>query len=387
MPLPAERVYLTQALLRAFASSLVFTVSALYAVLDLRLNPVQLVLIGTVLEASVFLFETPTGVVADLVSRRLSVIIGVALTGLGFVLWGAVPHFVAVLAAQALWGIGYTFTSGAQEAWLADEVGEVRAGPLYLRAAQAGQLGALVGIAASVALASLRLNLPMVVGGALYAAIAPALWLTMPESGFRPASADGSSATLRFRRTLAAAVGAARARPATLTILGSALFFGAASEAFDRLPEAHLLGRFTFPGLWNLQPVVWFGVIGAGSLVTGLAATELVRRRMATHGAAAAATLSLIIVGLMAAVLAFAFSSSLALAIGAYWVVRFLRRLHEPIVTAWLNRGLDSGVRATVISLHGQCDALGQILGGPLLGVLATAASIPTALVAVAALL
>ena len=69
-------------------------------------------LVGTLLEASVFLFEVPTGVVADVYSRRLSVIIGYALIGLGFALEGIVPRFEAVLLAQVLWGVGYTFTSG-----------------------------------------------------------------------------------------------------------------------------------------------------------------------------------------------------------------------------------------------------------------------------------
>ena len=60
----------------ALFSTMVFTVSGIYAVQEVGLNPLQLVLVGTALEASAFLFEVPTGVVADVYSRRLSVMSG-----------------------------------------------------------------------------------------------------------------------------------------------------------------------------------------------------------------------------------------------------------------------------------------------------------------------
>lgn len=88
------------------------------------------------LEAATFLGGIPTGIVADTYSRRLSVIIGVFLTGLGFILEGSVPNFYAILVAQVLWGIGHTFISGALEAWLTDEIGEHNAGPAFLRGSQ-----------------------------------------------------------------------------------------------------------------------------------------------------------------------------------------------------------------------------------------------------------
>jgi DHA3 family tetracycline resistance protein-like MFS transporter len=63
------------------------------------LSPLQLVLVGTALEATVFVFEVPTGVVADVRSRRLSIVIGYVLVGAGFVLEGAIPAFATVLVA------------------------------------------------------------------------------------------------------------------------------------------------------------------------------------------------------------------------------------------------------------------------------------------------
>ena len=69
--------------------------------------------LGTALEVAVFLFEVPTGVFADTYGRRRSVITGCMLMGCGFALEGAIPEFIAVLAAQAVWGVGYTLISGA----------------------------------------------------------------------------------------------------------------------------------------------------------------------------------------------------------------------------------------------------------------------------------
>jgi DHA3 family tetracycline resistance protein-like MFS transporter len=98
-----------------------------YHITVVRLNPLQLVLVGTILEGTVFLCEIPTGALADVKSRRLSIIIGYFLIGLGFVVEGSLPYFAAVAFAQVLWGLGYTFTSGATQAWIADEIGSERA--------------------------------------------------------------------------------------------------------------------------------------------------------------------------------------------------------------------------------------------------------------------
>ena len=131
------------------------------------MTPLQLVLVGTVMELTIFVFEVPTGVVADVYSRRLSIVIGNVVMGLGLVLAGAVPQVWAVLAGWSVWGFGYTFTSGATEAWLADEVGSGNVRPYYLRGAQVGRIAALAGIGLSVVLALRSLWLPVVAGGVL----------------------------------------------------------------------------------------------------------------------------------------------------------------------------------------------------------------------------
>jgi hypothetical protein len=87
-------------------------------------------------------------------------------------------------------------------------------------------------------------------------------------------------------------------------------------------------------------------------------------------------------------VLVFALGGSLALAAAGMWLYYLTRSLIEPVYRTWLNEQItDSSVRATVISMTGQSDAVGQVAGGPGLGALGTIFSLRTALLAGGALL
>ena len=77
--------------------------AAVYRMEEAGLNPLELLLVGTVLEASVFLFEIPTGIVADVYSRRASIVIGFLLIGAGYIVEGVLPTFATIVFAQVLW--------------------------------------------------------------------------------------------------------------------------------------------------------------------------------------------------------------------------------------------------------------------------------------------
>ncbi len=379
----AYGVYLLLNGLSALARSMIFTVAAVYYVTVVGLNPFQLVFVGTTLMVVILFSEVPTGIIADVYSRRLSIIIGVFLIGVGFLLEGSIPRFEAVLASQLIWGVGFTFTSGASEAWIADELGEHNLGPVYIRGAQASQLGALIGIGVSVALASIRLNLPIMGAGLLLIALAGLLVVVMPERGFRPTRHEPRNPLYLARETFRGGLQLVRRRPVLLTIFSIAFFFGMASETFDRLWEVHFLANFQFPDLGRLEPVVWFGIINAGALLLTLGVAEVVRRRIDTNShLGAVRALFVINTLLMVSVFTFGLAANFGMALAAYWSAYLLRRTDGPIFTAWINQSLDPNVRATVLSMHGQIDAIGQIAGGPLFGLIATAASTRTAMVA-----
>ncbi|HYF62262.1 MAG TPA: hypothetical protein VD886_05565, partial [Herpetosiphonaceae bacterium] len=132
---PATAYLLLQGAL-ALCLTTVFTVMAVYRIQTAGLNPLQLVLVGTVLEAACFLLEVPTGIVADVVSRRLSVIAGVLFLGAAAIIEGFFPIFWVLLASQGVWALGYTLISGAAEAWITDEIGEAAVEPVFLRGTQ-----------------------------------------------------------------------------------------------------------------------------------------------------------------------------------------------------------------------------------------------------------
>ncbi|WP_236710031.1 MFS transporter [Longilinea arvoryzae] len=385
---PAERVYLLYSAATALLFGLIFTASAIYQVTLAHLDALQLVLVGTVLEFSIFLFEIPTGVVADVKSRRLSVIIGTVLVGCGFLLEGSWPSFLPILLAQVVWGLGVTFTSGALQAWISDEIGEEKAGAAFLRGAQFEQIGELIGIFPAIALSFWRVNVPILVGGGLFILLALLLVRVMPEEGFRPTPPDQRTTWQHMASTLRDGLSMLRRRPVLVTILGIGLFYGLYSEGFDRLWTPLLLERFTFPAQGTIPVLVWFGLINAGALLISMLANAWAQRRIdLARSSQLVRTFAASSAALVAGLAIFAVSRNLALTIGMFWSVSMLRRLNYPLYTAWVNQRLEPQVRATVISLSSLVDALGQIVAGPLVGLLARETSLQNGILASAALL
>ncbi|MFZ0546446.1 MAG: MFS transporter, partial [Candidatus Promineifilaceae bacterium] len=349
------------------------------------LNPLQLVLVGTVLELSVFICEIPTGIVADMYSRRLSVVIGYFLIGVGFMIEGSFPIFGIILLAQVIWGIGATFTSGAEEAWLADEMGEERLSQIYIRGSQLAQIGTLVGIGISVLLGQVTLGLPMVVGGFLIVLLAIFLWLFMPETNFKPAESMERQGWGQMAETFKGGMKVVKGKHILVLIMAMSLFFGLSSEGMDRLWEAHFLQNIPFPSLANLSDVTWFGLINVVSLLLNLGLTELVRRRVDTDDNATAVSFLLIAnVGYILSVIVFALVSGFPAGLLSIWSVGVFRRIGYPIMAAWINKKLKPESRATVLSMRAQLDAIGQFIGGPIVGALGTIFSLRAAMLGVA---
>src|SRR5436305_13084607 len=245
------------------------------------MSPFQLVLVGTFMELTIFACEVPTGIVADVYSRRLSTVIGYLVMGASIVFCGAVAAPWAVIAAWSLWARGYTFTSGATDAWLADEIGVENVQPVYLQSAQVGRIAALAGIGASVAFGLVSLRLPVLVGGAVVVVLGMVLAAVMPETGFtRTPHEDARTALHELAATGVAGARLARATPVLLLLLGISAFWGAWSEAYDRLGDAHLIRDVGLPTFAGLSSVVWFGVIGVASLVFTLCVARPVNRRL-----------------------------------------------------------------------------------------------------------
>ena len=380
--LDAHRAWLLYCGALGLATATGWTVAAVYFVREVGMGPLELVLAGTALEVAYFLFEVPTAVLADAYSRRASVVLAQVLMGAGFILTGAFAEVGVVLAAAALTGFGWTFRSGAEDAWLADEVGPERMARSFQRGAQAQRALALAGIGLAVGLATIDLRLPLLVAGGLFLALGLVLALVMPETGFRPAPREELGRVRALARTAADGGRLVRARPVLLLIVGIAFFGGMWSEGVDRLWEAHLLVDVGVPGLGSLDPILWFGVLNAGALLLALAVAQPLVPRFERAGRDAMASILLVLDSLLiAATLAFALAGSFLLAVAAFWTIDVARSLSYPVWATWLNANVDdSRVRATVISITNLGDSAGEWGGGPVLGGVGSAFGMRTAL-------
>lgn len=378
-----ETTYLVYSTGEGFFFHMMSVLFSVFLIVELDLGPLQLLLMGTVLEVSYLLFEVPTGVVADTVSRRLSVVVGLAGMGAAFLLLGLSSSFAVAMATQAMWGVFATFQSGADVAWLTDEIGEEAAQPMYLRSEQWYQGGSLVGIAVGVGIASFTsLRAPILVCGAGFLALGAFMALAMREENFRPERREGERLHTSLATTVREGVQVMRAHHVLGLILGTAALHGMSTEGFDRLSDLHLLQDIGLPTLGGLALPVWFGVLDGGALLLGIVALAIVKRRVHLQGhAAVARVLAVVDIVLVVFAVAFALVASFWWALAAFWIVGTLRSVREPVFTAWLNQGLDPKTRATINSVGGQADAIGQAAGGPGIGLIARSVSVPTALV------
>jgi DHA3 family tetracycline resistance protein-like MFS transporter len=385
--LKPEALYFLLSGAYTFFFTLAITVNLVFQTLEAGLNPFQLVLIGSVLEGTRFFSEVPTGVVADSVSRRLSILIGLCFVGAGLVIGGAFTHFETILAAQVVMGIGLSFLSGAREAWIADEIGPERAAPIYLRATQVELTSRLVAIPISTALATLSLHLPILLGGALLFPVAILTALALPERGFQRPPRD-HRAWQSMGATLSTGTTLVRQSPLLVTVFAITACYGLASEGFERLWVAHFDVNLGFPAVGDLEPVVWLGAVRMGSALIGIGAVEVVRRFLKpTSHETVSRTLFLIYAVQLASFLAFALTESFVIGMLMFWSVVSMARAFHPLQVAWINQNVDPSVRATMLSMNSQVDAAGQILGGPPLGAIGSLGSLRAALLSAAAVM
>ena len=377
----ASKVYLFIEFTASAFFSMMFVTMSLYEATVAGLTPLQLVLVGTTLEVSAFLFEVPTGIVADVYSRRTSIIIGYLLMGVGFLVEGLFPMFLPILIAQVIWGLGYTFTSGATQAWISDEVGEEPANKLFMRATQVGLVASLFGMGLAILIGANNVALPILFGATGVIAIGLVLIVIMPETGFHPAPKEDRNTWQHMWHTFNEGLKAVRARPRLISILGVGLFFGLYSEGFDRLWVKHLLDTFDLPVIFGNNQVAFFAVLRIAAALLTILAVRFVEKRVDSGSPLAVGRAMFVVTGVVAvAMIGFAVSPFLSLTLGLYLVVNIFRAVSTPLYSGWVNQKLDSNVRATVHSMAGQVDAIGQIGGGPSVGLVAKLFSVVAAI-------
>ncbi len=356
-----ERTYLNLGFVFGFIMA-TFGVAATVAwVTEADLSPTQLILMGSVLEATVLLFEVPTGVVADRYSRKWSIVISYALIAVG--IGGSLStSFLVLMVAQFVWGVGFTFQSGAVTAWATDQLGRDIEG-LIVEQARRRSVGLAVGAVAGAVIGwSVSLFVAIGLAATVAAAVSLVLVFTMTER-VKPAGGDVADTPLDTVRN---GWGVVSGYPLVRLVMLVAFIGGFASEVIDRLYTKRLVDL----GVPWVEPVLFIGglaVLGQiGSwLVLGRVVANIDRHPAGARGVAVAYAVTAV------ACTAIALGPRFAIAAAGYVAMRVSRETIEPLESAIVNRRARSQERATILSFHGQADAFGQATGGPVLALVA----------------
>jgi hypothetical protein len=355
-------------------------VTSVYLVVDADLSPSQLVLIGVAQGVVALVFEIPAGVVADTISRKWSLVVSHVLMGTAMIATGLVTDFELLVATQMVWGLSWTFASGADVAWITDELdGPARISAVLMRSGRAQLTGAAAGLVGVGALASLtQRSTAMVLAGAAMLLLALYVVFRFREQRFVP------TATRRWSASWAILVRGStlvRRSRAIVVVFAATFLVNGAGDASGRLQAKQLVDL----GLPS-DPVVWFTALGVLTLLVGAGALRIVeshidgvrtaRRGYVVACAAGAAGL----VALAGAPEGVTASAAVLLVSG------IAKPLTRTLGTIWVNRQASGDVRATVHSFLAQAEYLGEIVCGFGIAVVAGLAGLSVALVTSAAL-
>jgi predicted MFS family arabinose efflux permease len=369
-------VFVRWAWMRALLHRGYWLVTSLYLVVDAGLSPFELVFLGTAQGVIALLFEVPAGVVADTLSRKWSLVTAHLLVGASMVATGLVTSFPALVLTQMLWGVGWTFASGADVAWFTDELDRPERAAVVLAArARWEQVGAAAGMVGFGGLAWAAGRGPaMVIAGAGMLLLGVYVVARFTERGFTPARERrwrASAAILRRGFALA------RRDHEILLVLVATFLVNGAAEGFERLYPKWLV-ELGFPQ--RPDPVVWFTALGVFALVAGALALRLVEARIDGAGMARRIYAAACFTGALGlALLAYA-PDAVAGSVGVLLVGGIALTVTRAVGVIWVNRRSTNDVRATVQSFLAQVEYFGEILCGVALGALAQAGSIAAAL-------
>lgn len=363
-----QRVYLTLTLGNTLAASFIWGINTLF-LLDAGLSNLEAFAANAFFTAGMVLFEVPTGVVADSWGRRVSFLLGtLTLAGstfLYYLLWQFSAPFWWWAVVSVLLGLGFTFFSGAVEAWLVDALSfagyEGGLETVLGRGQMVSGVAMLAGsVAGGVIAQASNLGVPFLVRVGVLTAMFAVAFLLMHDVGFTPErSAHPLQAT---RAVLRASVDNGLKNPPVRFIMLAAPFTeGVGIYVFYAL-QPYLLQLFGDPRAYAIAGLAAALVAGA-DVVGGWMAPrvrKLVRRRTSVLIAANVAS-ALILVVLM-----FTSVFWLALVLLALWAI--VSSAGTPVRQAYLNDMIASKQRATVLSFDSLMGSAGGVVVQPLLG-------------------
>jgi MFS family permease len=329
-----------------------------------------------------FLFEVPTGAVADVFGRRISFLLACATRMCAFFLYFRADGYLDCLTAELIDAIGTTLASGALQAWAVDGIrsdGDSRPMDRVFARAQVVQRTMMIaGGVLGGAIADVDIALPWLIAGTGFGLTGVYAFLVMEEA--RPAARPSWSAAHRsIVDTIGAAVRAARTTPIVrlLCLLTAAVAVAVMPAAF--LWPARLEGLAQGASFWLLG---WVWALINLTAVIGSVCSERffagVRREHVLFGTSVVRA-----VGIGIAALAPTFPVALL----GLLILEFAFSISHPAYQAWLNEHVESGLRATVLSVANMSFTIGGATGLLTLGWLARQTTISVAWAVCAGLL
>jgi MFS family permease len=350
------------------AASLIWGINTIF-LLDAGLTNLEAFAANAFYTAGMVIFEIPTGVVADIWGRRASFMCGTLTlaiaTALYVMLWQLHSPFVWWAIVSTLLGLGFTFFSGATEAWLVDALTATRFAGLLEHVLARGQvisgIALLLGSVGGGYLAQLtNLGLPYVLRAAVLIVVFVLALILMRDVGFTPKG--GSGPITEMKRIIRSSVdNGLRVPPIRATML-SAIFTGGASIYVFYALQPHLLTLWGDPKAYGIAGLVAAIVAGA-QIVGGMVAPRisgLYRRRTS-----ALLVLQMIDVGMLVLI---GLILNFWVVIGLIVIWQLAATVSRPIRQTYLNGMIPSEQRATILSFDSLMSSAGGIVAQPALG-------------------
>ncbi|AUD64430.1 hypothetical protein BK011_01580 [Tenericutes bacterium MZ-XQ] len=360
----ARKLYIFQVAILNLAMTMMMTAAIVYRIDLAKLEPYQLILLGTALEIAVIFFEVPTGVVADKYSRKLSVVIGYIIIGLGFFVELLTLDFIWIFVAQIIWCFGYTFISGALDAWVSDETDNQDIEYTFIKANTISKVMTIIGIIGAFGLGIIDVRLPMLVSGILYILLSFFLMVFMKEHAFRKKM--DHSMVHQFRLGLKHIF----RHPMLKIFVVTAFLLGLYSEGIDRLEEFIILDKVDMTFLKDLPSIYIVSMMHMMMAILGVIMLLIVKRYV-KEGIKTYQWFFVLILFMSLGLLVFAYMGNAYVSLLGFFFFRMTRQGIDPLYTSVMARQTPSNIKATVMSTFGQIDGIGQILSGILMTTLA----------------
>jgi len=363
-----ERTYLVLTLFTTLAWSFIWGINTIF-LLDAGLNNVEAFAANAFFTLGMLVFEVPTGVVADTRGRRFSYLLGAATLVVSTVLYLAMWQVHAPLwgwaIASILLGLGFTFFSGATEAWLVDALkatgfhGHLE--HVFGRAQTVGGAAMLIGTVAGGVIAQVtNLGVPYIIRAAMLGVTFLLALRFMHDLGFTP-QRDVSPGRA-VRNVVSGAIDGGFRNPPVRWLMLAVPFSAGTGIFVFYAAQPYLLQLYGDPAAYSIAGLA--AALFAGLQIAAGLAVPWVRRLFGrrTDALFVGALISVALLALLGLTTSFV----LALAFLAAW--SFVSALTIPLRQAFLNGVISSEQRATVLSFDSLMGSAGGVVAQPLLG-------------------